>query len=197
MFFEGGASLTGTNTLSNGAAGMITFNKSMTVPGSMDIAGELVIGGASLTVTINGALTLESSGELDNPGTLNVGAFVNNGGVIVGNPPQVVPGLAPASLRIDQIQLVRSSRVGLLDRNSASALYEVALTWQAQPNQGFVIESSNDLSRWTAESANVVEDSPGRYRGALQVGATARFFRLHRLDGAASAVSSQRSPPIQ
>jgi hypothetical protein len=36
---------------------------------------------------MNGTLALESTGVLNNPGTVQVGQFVNNGGTINGNPP--------------------------------------------------------------------------------------------------------------
>jgi hypothetical protein len=71
----------------------------------LDIGGALQITNPAVLLQVAGSLTLESSGELLNSGTIKVGAFVNNGGTIIGNAP-VVSLVVPML-----IELVRVPRV--------------------------------------------------------------------------------------
>ena len=150
--------------------------------GAMTIAGTLTVGGATFTVTINGTLTLETMGTLNNPGTVQVGQFVNNGGTINGNPPVLLsPGQAP--LRIEGISLTDAGieASGPNDVRAAGAERTVTLKWHATPGDRFVIESTTDLRAWVKLPAVITESSLGSFEAALPAeGADARFYRLRR-----------------
>jgi hypothetical protein len=148
VLFEGSASVSGAYVMSNAPGGTITFNKSMTVPGSMTIAGTLTLASSSLTVSINGTSTLEATGVLNNPGTLRVGAFVNNGGSIIGNAPVVI-GLGPTGLQIVITgTLTDASSASLQSDGSATVPREAVLSWFSGRARRFVVEISNDLVQW-------------------------------------------------
>jgi hypothetical protein len=183
VVFEGGATLTGAFNLANGPGGTITVSKTMTFPGSMTIAGVLTIGDASFTATINSTLTLEATGVLNNPGTVRVAQFVNNGGTINGNPPLLlVPG--PSPLRIERILLADSAAGGggAGEVRPAGSGQVVVLKWRATPGERFGIESTTDLRTWTDLAAVVSETGPGSFEAALPAeGVALRFYRLRRL----------------
>jgi hypothetical protein len=85
--FNDNASIAGNFILANTPGGTMRFNTSLVVPGCVDIGGVMTVGSASQTVTINCKLALEPGATLNNPGTVRVGRFDNNGGAVNGNAP--------------------------------------------------------------------------------------------------------------
>jgi hypothetical protein len=176
VILEGSATLSGDYLLSNRPDGTITFAKSMTVPGSLRIEGTLSLSSTSLTVTISGTLTLETGGVLNNPGTLRVGAFVDNGGTLIGNSPVVI---GPQSVRIDSIELIPGSPSLLQPQSRAPGALTIILRWQAAPGQRFTIEASSDLMAWREIASDIAEIDPGVYQARLTVaGWPDGFFQL-------------------
>jgi hypothetical protein len=181
VIFEGSASISGAYGMSNAADGTITLNKSMTIPGSAKIAGTLVLANSGLTVTISGTFILEATGVLNNPGTLRVGAFVNNGGTVNGNAPVVI-GLSPSSLRINTVRFERGPASTEAAMQNARPTLQVVITWQAADSWGTVVESSRDLKHWSEQPSAVREVSPGSFEAVVSnIADTQCFFRLKRL----------------
>jgi hypothetical protein len=178
LIFEVTSSIQGNFTLANALGGSVTFNSSTTVPGSMTIAGILTVANPGVTVIVTGTLTLEPTGVLNNPGTIQVGAFVDNGGTINGNPPIVAGGgslqLAGPRLEID---LSRSPAVA---RHQAGRLDgSVRLTWHALAATQFWIETSGNLASWITAQAMILEVRPGQYQATLPLpDSSPVFFRL-------------------
>jgi hypothetical protein len=183
VIFEGSATISGEFPLSNAPGGTIAINRTMTVPGSLTVGGTLVIGSAGYIVTISGTLTLEATGVITNPGTLRVGAFVNLGGTVIGNPPQIVglgAGIGP--LRIDTIRGASAGLDWLLPPVLGSAGTEVIIRWRANAGEVIRLEASRDLRIWTAVSAPVSEVEPGVFEChfGLPTQEPFRCFRLRR-----------------
>jgi len=195
IVFEDSATLSGNYLLSNSPGGTITFAKSMTIPGSMTIAGTLSLADSSLTVTISGTFTLEPTGVLNNPGTLRAGAFVDNGGTIVGNEPVTI-GLGSTGFCIDEIRIERSAMSTASARPGASWTFHVTLTWRAEDTHGVVIETSRDLRNWFEQSAVVREVAPGSFEATLDAPAdTSCYFRIKCPTGPTVFPDSVLPPP--
>jgi hypothetical protein len=176
VLFTGAAAVSGNVPISNTAGGTITVNKTMTFPGSMTIAGRLAIGAANQTVTISGPLTLESSGIIENPGTLRAGAFFDNGGLIIGNPPIAGASLAFA---IESISIGDPVEVAALGAKLPRANRDVNVRWSAPAAHQFKVEASQDLVIWTEQNAHIEEYAPGQYRASFPGNeATRMFIRL-------------------
>ncbi|MBI2926300.1 MAG: hypothetical protein HYY24_11420, partial [Verrucomicrobia bacterium] len=185
VVFESSASVAGVFQISNTPGGTITFDKSMTIPGSVKIAGAMTLSTASLIVTINGTLTLEASGVLNNPGTVRAGLFVNNGGTINGNAPGQIGGASLSALRIDEIRVVGSGAASVKSQRAEASDREVLLRWSAKPGEQFVVEVSLDLARWSVQAAAVREVKPGQYEGNVKTaGQSPAFFRLRTAEDA-------------
>jgi hypothetical protein len=179
--FDGAATVTGAFTFSNGSGGELHVNKTMTFPGNLTIGGLLRIANSTHTVTVAGTLTLAATGTIDNIGTLRVGAFVNQGGTLVGNAPVVV-GLAANRVRIDTIELLESGLLTPGRPQLSDVLQTFVLTWQAETGAVFAVEISEDLVRWERPSAHVQELASGLYGASLIVPKAGHyFFRLERL----------------
>ncbi len=143
--WAGSASVTGAFAISNAPGGELHVNKSMTFPGDMLIGGLLKIATASHTVTIVGTLTLATTGTSDNAGTLRVGAFVDEGGTLIGNPPVVI-GLAPSGgVSFKEIKVMKTEPVPAGEGGRV-----IRLTWEAATAAGYVVEMSTDLNEWKA-----------------------------------------------
>ncbi|MHB8521011.1 MAG: beta strand repeat-containing protein [Limisphaerales bacterium] len=176
VVFENSASVSGNFTIVNAAGGTLAFNKTMTIPGSMNIGGTLTLASAGLTLTVNGTLTLGATAVLNNPGTVRVGAFVNNGGTVNGNAPVV--GITPLSVRIGDIQIVKS-RTTVQGIAAAAAASEVEISWPSIPGVPFTVESSTDLIQWVEERPILVETNAGICRTRLPArSGESRFYRL-------------------
>jgi hypothetical protein len=181
VVFEGGATLTGAFNLANSPGGTITVSKTMTFPGSMTIAGVLTIGDATLTATINSTLTLEATGVLNNPGTVRVAQFVNNGGTINGNPPVLLaPSPGPVVVQI-QVTNVAGEGTGPGDVRATGSDRLVTLKWRAAPGDHFIIQSSVDLQQWTNLPAMITKEESGEFEAILSTGdGSGKFYRLRR-----------------
>ena len=61
VFFNGGSTIPGNFVVANGPGGSITFEKTVTLSGSMLIGGHLATSATNVTVTVNGDLVLANS----------------------------------------------------------------------------------------------------------------------------------------
>ena len=140
----------------------------------------MTVGGAGITVTISGVLTLEAGATLNNPGTVRVGAFVNNGGTINGNAPVL---LGPRPLQIAGVGFNEPAKPRPLgEAPESSAQGTVVLECRGSPGQRFVVEESANLVVWQTVSATILESPPGHFRATIVAsGGGAQFFRLRSL----------------
>jgi len=161
------ASVIGNFKLSNSPGGTFLFAGSSTIAGSVEIGGALTLGQANITLQINGTLTLAASGTLNNPGTVRVGSFLNNGGTVNGNTPIILGGAALQAVRITQIELIDRSRVSVQHLPSFEA--PAVLSWSTEPRRNFAIQISHDLVHWHPHLAAVLETSPGFYQSYVTV----------------------------
>jgi len=173
--FEAFSSVAGAFKISNSPAGTILFSQSLTLPGSLDIGGTLQITNTAVLLQVAGTLTLEPSGKLSNSGTIKVGAFVNNGGTIVGNAP-VVSLVIP--MLIEVVKLPSSQSPGSQPRATIQAQDTYLLRWVAPANQTFILESSTDLVHWMPRSTTVRHVAPDLYETDLALVEAKEFFRL-------------------
>jgi len=172
--FTGSSSIAGANTLMIANGSTVTFDHTSTIPGSVTVDGALTLSAASVTLSINGTLTLNADGTLNNPGTLQAAIFVNNGGTINGNAPNIfVPQLKITSLKFGEIVThspnVATNRV-------------IVLTCSGPAAQKLGAEISSDLAHWSAVSTTVEEPAPGVYQITIPNAPVADrlFFRLQR-----------------
>jgi hypothetical protein len=168
----------------------------MTFPGAVQVRGGFKTTSASVTVQISGTLTLQNGAVLENPGTIRVGAFVNNGGTIIGNAPIVGAG----DLRIEAISLVSAQGDPSLEGLGETPAASVVLRWRGQPGGAFVVEGSPDMRSWSSVSAVIQETPPGFYSGTLSKAAGEnRFFRLMVVEEAGGEAETgtavTRDPP--
>jgi hypothetical protein len=185
VFFQDSASVSGVFSLSCEPGGSITFSKSMTIPGFVSVAGTLTVGAANLTVTISETLTLEATGVISNPGTLQVGVFVDNGGTIIGNAPVII-GLAAPVFAISRVQFeggsTTTSEAGLAFATVPEIL---VLRWKSRPSETFVVESSPDLRDWQDMAASIDEVPAGDYEAWIFAPSDPQcFFRIRWIDTA-------------
>jgi hypothetical protein len=158
----------------------VSVDHNAAMPGSVTVNGTLTVSSASVTLTINGTLTLNAGGVLNNPGTVRVGAFVNNGGTINGNPP-VMLSLGPTLLRIDQLQVMGQSAGATGLHGDVATGRTLVLKWRAAPGDRFVVESSQNLQTWAEDAWTIIETSPGTFEATLPADqAGPRFYRLRR-----------------
>jgi hypothetical protein len=175
----GNSSIAGAFTLTLAPGSTLRFDHSSTLPGSLTVNGTLLIASSSVTLTINGILTLQPTGILNNPGTVRVGAFVNNAPPdnIIGNAPVAISGFAPP--QINGIQVVSLAAVGVQKAQLENSVRAVWIEWIGAAGQRFVLETSSDLKRWQETTATVVELVPGSYQARLSLPPNAHhFFRL-------------------
>jgi hypothetical protein len=172
--------MAGDGTLSVLAGATLRFDHPVTFPGSMLVSGTLTT--VSGTSRIGGTLTLGVGGVLNNPASLEVGAFADLGGTVNGAMPVVV-GFGPGGFTIRTILLedpvLGTRRAGPTIEGEARVVLECT-----GPAKGrFTVEVSTDLLGWRALSVVVEEVSPGRYRVQVPQGAPSGdgvFFRLVR-----------------
>jgi len=191
----GNSSISGAFTLTLAPGTTLRFNHSTTLPGSLTVNGTLLIASSSVTLTINGILTLQPAGSLDNPGTVRVGAFVNNAppANIIGNPPVPIGGFAAP--QINGIQLVSPGAVGVQKAQIENSVREVRIEWIGASGQKFALETSADLKRWQETTATIVELVPGSYQARLALPSNARqFFRLRLLQSQPLPQLPERRP---
>jgi hypothetical protein len=175
--FFANSGIAGSNLLTISAGSLILFDHSSTFSGSVTIDGGLTLNNSSATLTIAGTLTLDQSGVITNAGTVRVGAFVNNGGTIVGNAPVLI-----GAGQVAQITSIRLSYSASSIPNSAVAgagSCQVVLSCRGPVGQRFIIQGSADLRRWSDESAAFTQASSGEIQVTISANpATAHFYRL-------------------
>ena len=183
----GSSSISGTATLTVGPGSTLRYDHSSTLPGNLTINGTLLVANSSTTLSIEGILTLNAGGTIDNSaaGVIPVGPgkFVNNGGTIVGNPPVISgPGLKTLlpALRIVRMTFVEGTAPHLAGRKEHPVnSRRMTLECLGASGQPVVVETSTDLRGWSATSADVQETQPGRYRATLTIiGNGPIFFRV-------------------
>ena len=123
-------------------------------------------------------LTLAAGGTLNNPGTVQVGAYENDGATVNGNAPIL---LGPTGLVISNLRLALGPGLAPMVKSSVDAPgTELILTWLGPPVARFGVESSSDLVHWTSVSAVVYGTTPGRFQANLGPASQGQvFYRLH------------------
>jgi hypothetical protein len=179
VFFGGGSTIPGNFLMANSPGGSITFEKTVTVSGTLLIGGHLATTATNVTVTINGDLLLSSGSTVTNPGVINVkGDYENNGADIDGNEPIDLAGFAPFALTLEKVAPVSSEARALA---AGAAEVEVTVAWNAAPGLRLQVQTSADLDTWTTQTAAVQEVSPGFYRATVRSPAKHVFIRTVHL----------------
>jgi hypothetical protein len=178
VVFRNGASLVGAYKLANTPGGTLTFDRSMTIPGSLSIGGRLVTTTSSIILTINGNLELANGSFVDNPGQIQVkGDYLNHGATITGNDPVDIAGAAPSLVQIVSIKTASGMALSAANAGSAESLV-IDMIWSGDPGIIYAVEMSRDFLNWTECSATVTEASPGKYAAKVIVPrAAVGFFR--------------------
>lgn len=180
--FGGASTISGAFLVSNSSPGEIHVARNIDFPGDVTVAGLLAIPDSSLRVTVDGTLTLADTGTLDNLGRLDVGAFVDEGGTLIGNPPGEVGLPQGSTLTISSIRMVRETPTGdpaVAKARDGTRRIEIALEWKHEPNVSFTVLASRDLTHWIRVDAAVVEREPGLYQALVRPDDSAlQFFRL-------------------
>ena len=181
VFFGNGSSIEGSFALLNQPGGTITIARNnLTVPGSMSVGGTLVLSDAAFVLSIDETLTLLSTGTIDNPGTIHVGSFVDQGGIIDGTPPEEI-GLE--QLRIDSIKILEADTDGLVVAavEGGDQSLTLKLLWTGDGASMVSVEESSDLRDWRRAEATILEGEDGMFEATLRASTrSARFFRLRR-----------------
>jgi hypothetical protein len=176
--FAAVSSVTGNYRMSNGPGGLFHFSRSLTVPGSITVGGALEVDAADITLIISRNLTLLGDGTIVNPGTIRAGEFdAAPGSTVIGNAPIEI-GLPPGGqFRIVSLSLAAPSGPQLLSLN----LGQVSVTWVADVQSGFRVQSSTDLLNWRDHDVSPKSLGEGRFEATLDIGqATRCFFRVLR-----------------
>ena len=180
--FDNAATVTGAFGIANGVNGILRVNKTMTFPGDVAIAGRLITGGTTITMTVSGSLSLAAAGTIENPGTVRVAAFNNQGGSIIGNPPVSLANFG--GLQIAEVGIGNVAKASFIPAATGSPkTFPMVLECLAAPGRKFVVESSADLFHWTPTAASIEEIAPGVFRATLNAARSDRqfFFRLRAL----------------
>ena len=163
VVFRNGAGLIGAYELANSPGGSLTFERTMTIPGSLRIGGRLATSTSSIILTINGNLELADGSILVNPGQILVkGDYINHGADITGNDPVDIAGAAPSLVRIVSIKTASGMALSGANSSSGESLV-IDMVWSGDPGITYAVEISRDFAQWTECSATVVESSPGKY----------------------------------
>gem|GEM_PF-3358232 len=180
VHFNSGATVSGAFAISNTVDGELHVNQTMTFPGDLSIGGLLKIANAAHTVTIVGTLTLANTGTIDNAGTLRAGAFTDQSGTIIGNPPVVI-GLAPIGVvSFQSIQLAGGAKL----QTEGGGAREVVLVWEAASPVGYEVEMSYDLKTWLPLGAQPRSNGFGTWTTRAVVSSSeACFFRIRWVGG--------------
>ena len=185
----GASAITGGFMLTVAPGSTLRFDHSSIIPGSVTVDGTLLIASSSVTLTVSGTLTLDASGTLDNAALgriqVAVGRFINNGGTIIGNPPESFGGVALAP-QILEIAAINPATGGLRLAQASPTPDQLRISWSGRSHCAFVIEASNDLAHWSEVPGTVLEVTSGLYEGRLtRASRTHQFFRIRMLPNAA------------
>jgi hypothetical protein len=165
LFLEGSSSVAGNFKLSNQPGGSIRIDHNLSFPGSVDLGGLLALAHPSTSVEVARTLTLEATGEIDNPGTLKVGEYVDLGGTLEGNPPVVVGLPGPHSVPvIDDIRIVNGSTQRKVGEAASQGL---VVRWHGASAGGYQLSGSDDLVHWHAVGATVTAQAGGGWQATL------------------------------
>ena len=172
--FRGASTVTGDFPISNSPGGELVLERDLTIPGDLNIGGVLRLVGASRKGVVGRTLTLAATGTIENPGVLRVGAFVDQGGTVIGNAP-VVAGFASGNTAV--ITSIRRERTaGGIGPSTETALI---IGWKAPSVANFVAESSDDLVHWSVipGEPSIVGPADFETRVAVPPGSQ-RFIRI-------------------
>ncbi|MBL9175134.1 MAG: carboxypeptidase regulatory-like domain-containing protein [Verrucomicrobiales bacterium] len=175
--FRGLSSVIGDFPISNSPGGQLIMERDLTLPGDLNIGGLLRLVGDNRKGVVAGTLTLAATGTLENPGVLQVGAFVDQGGTVVGNAP-VVTGLVPPNTAVITSIRTEGPSGGL------SPSFEAALVirWKAPSPSNFVAESSEDLIHWSRIPGEPFVRGPADFETRIAVPPDSqRFIRIRGL----------------
>lgn len=178
VLFSSPPTFSGNFSMANNVGGAMTFSTTATIPGSLNIGGTLTNSFSAATLAINGTLTLQVTGIIDNPGIIKAGAFNNLGGTLTpGSHAIQVTGLRSADLKIVEINPVdQSSSFAGKPQGDPATPKEVVLSWRGASGQVFAVELSSDLVNWSRASAVVREVAAGDYRATVTVGGANNYF---------------------
>jgi hypothetical protein len=179
--FQGSSRIVSSGLLTVGPNALLRIDHSTTLPGPLDVAGTLTLVNSSTLFQIDGTLTLESTGTLNNPASIRVKAFANKSGVIHGNAPTIsgtpnLPGIraSPITVLTDLVQ------------DSGGVRWKVSrsftLSWSAAPDGQFIVQESEDCIHWRSASIPLYQTAPGEYRAPVEMNQAAqRFFRVQQI----------------
>jgi hypothetical protein len=171
------SSIATTNLLVIAPGSTLSFNHNSTIGGPVTVNGVLSLDNPSATLQIAGTLTLNTTGEMRNTGTIRVLAFSNNGGTITGTAP-VIGAIQPQSLLITSV-LTEPFASGNIALAGPDAGILVTIYCQGPTGRSPRILASSDLRTWRPLSANVTEVRPELYRAAVQLKPVrVQYFRL-------------------
>ena len=171
------SSVTGTGLFTLASAATLTLDHTVNMPGSLTATGTVLVANSSVVFTITNKLTLATGGVLNNPGTVQVGVYENDGGTVIGNAPII---LGPAGLVVSNLRLVQGPGVDSRRKSPLDAVgTELLMTWSGPAPGNRVVERSFDLRHWTRVEATPRQISPGRFEARLGPSiAGAVFYRL-------------------
>jgi hypothetical protein len=175
----GSSALSGASAVTIAEGAIVVIDHTTTFPGSMNVQGALTIQNASTTFTISGTLTLEATGIIANPGTIRAGAFVDNGGTIVGNAPVLLGPPGPLAFTGILFSDERVPAGGASMTGGTLSDTSVVLKWRGPAARQFQVQSSSDLRTWSSETVLIVESSPGFFEARVNASRIGRrFFRV-------------------
>ncbi|HEY9508675.1 MAG TPA: hypothetical protein VIV82_02310, partial [Verrucomicrobiae bacterium] len=187
VVFRNSGGITGAFEMASGVGGVIRFERTMTVPGSLRIFGTLATSASNVTLTINGNLALENGSSVENPGSIQVkGIYLNHGAQITGNAPIQLGGGQPAVLTLVGVKpaAATAASASTSETNAIVAVpqMEVRLAWTGNPGAHFIVECSSNLVNWNDCAAVITETAPGHFEARVQIANPAQAFFRTRLE---------------
>ena len=183
VIFRQSGGFAGNFEMANASGGSMTFERTVTFPGSLRIGGRLTTAAANVTLTLNGNLTLENGSFVNNPGQIRVnGIYANNGATIIGNVPVKIGTIAASQLTLVGIKPVTAAAISNGNNAAMQPQVEVRLTWSGQPGTRFVVETSENMVQWTSATAIVAEVLPGQFEARVQIPQQSKAFFRTRMN---------------
>jgi hypothetical protein len=181
VVIDGNGDLGSGFVVSNEVGGLLSIGRSMRVTG-LTIGGRLKLLSADVRLTVDGLLTLNETGAIDNPWAIQASEFVNLGGAIVGNDPLIEE--VAQNLLIGKIQIAQESVTELRTLSVSKALLpKLWISWEFKERTQFIVEGSSDFRHWKDQIAEIEERAPGKYWGLIQPsnGSAFSFFRIRAI----------------